>query len=169
MDDNKTYAPDEVLAHIIKDDDGNFRVKDLITGEIGEVCKFCDEGDKTIVLTPNSANRKWANRAKADAAIAEQGFFPMVYKATKHVGTGAVRVPNAKLIKFLPEDLLAEYNAIIERAKEAMLAAKAKPMTEREKLEARIKKAQEALAKLTAQEDGEVDENAPKKSKKSKN
>ena len=54
----------------------------------------------------------------------------------------------------MPEDLQNEYKAIIDRAREAMNADKVKPMTEREKLEAKIAKAKEALAKLTAQAEG---------------
>ena len=51
----------------------------------------------------------------------------------------------------LDEAEQAEYKAIIERAMKAREDAKAKPMTEMEKAQARLAKAKEALAKLEAQ------------------
>lgn len=148
----ETVAYDEttVLAHIVKDEDG-YHVVDVETGETGPSCKFCDANDKTIVLTPNRANRKWANRAKADEAIEKDGFFPLTYKASKHFGPTGTKMPNEKLIKFLPEDLQHEYRAIIDRAIAAREAAKSKPLTELEKAQAKLKRAQEAYAKLMAQ------------------
>ena len=138
----------EIMAKIVLEDDG-FHVVDN-DGTMGPVCKYCDEGDKTIVLTPNAANRKWANRAKALEACEKDGFFPLTYKATRTIGSTGTRLPNEKLIAYLPEELQEEYKAIIARAIEARDAAKAKPLTEKEKLEKKIKKAQEALAKLMA-------------------
>lgn len=162
---------DDFLAKIILDDEGNFRVQDVATGEMGEPCKFCDENDKTIVLTANASNRKWFNRKKAMAEIEANGFCGLAHKEPRHIGTGvSTKIPNKKLIEYLSEEEKAEYMAIIDRAKEAMLADRKKPMTEREKLEAKIKKAQEALAALEAQASGEqVEQVEPvKKSKKNK-
>lgn len=154
MTTTETFDPNEVLAHIIKDDDGNYYVKDLKTGETGPACKLCDANDKTIVLTKNSSNRKWANRAKADEAIAKDGYFPLCYKESKHFGPIGTKMPNDKLIQYLPEELQAEYKAIIDRAIAAREADKAKPMTDIEKAQAKIAKAQAALDKLLAQAAG---------------
>lgn len=143
--------PNEVLTHIIRDEDGDFRVKDVATGLVGDKCKFCDPGDRTIVLTPNRANRKWANRAKVTEAIDKDGFYGMVYKASKHVGSPANRMPNAKLIAYLSEEEQEEYKAIIAGAQAAYEAAKAKPMTDLEKAQEKVAKAQAALDKLLAE------------------
>ena len=139
---------DEILARIIKQDDG-FHVVDQ-DGTIGDVCKLTDEGDKTIVLTPNASNRKYYNKAKAEAAIEQDGYCGLTRKDTIKIGS-VTRTPNAKLISYLPQDLQDEYNAIIARAIEAKNAAKKKPMTEAEKLAARI-------AKMQAQYDAMVND-----------
>ena len=145
---------DEILARIIKQDDG-FHVVDQ-DGTIGDVCKLTDEGDKTIVLTPNASNRKYYNRAKAEAAIEQDGYCGLTRKDTIKIGS-VTRTPNAKLISYLPQDLQDEYNAIIARAIEAKNADKKKPLTEREKLEAKIAKMKEQLAAMQSETD--VEEN----------
>lgn len=151
------YGPDEVLALIVKDSDGNYHVKDTATGEEGPACKFCDEGDKTIVLTPNRANRKWANRKKADEAIDVNGSFPLTYKASKHIGSTGTKIPNTKMMEWYRDNveggqaLYDEYMAIMNEAIAARDAAKAKPMTELEKAQAKLRKAQESYEKLLKQ------------------
>ena len=145
---------DEILARIIKQDDG-FHVVDQ-DGTIGDVCKLTDEGDKTIVLTPNASNRKYYNKAKAEAAIEQDGYCGLTRKDTIKIGS-VTRTPNAKLISYLPQDLQDEYNAIIARAIEAKNAAKKKPMTKAEKLEAQIAKMQAQLDAL--KNDTDVEEN----------
>lgn len=105
-----------------------------------------------FVLPVNSSNRKWYNKGRVDAAIESEGKLVLTYKATRKIGsTGStgVRMPNAKLVEtYLSPEEFAEYKAIIDRAIAARDAAKAKPMTEKEKLEAKIAKAQAALDKL---------------------
>lgn len=137
------------LATIIEKDDG-FHVVDL-DGNEGPVCKLCEENDKTIMLTKNAANRKYYSKAKARREIAEQGCVYLYFKEAKPAGSSVTRIPNAKLISYLPQDLQDEYNAIIARAIEAKNAAKKKPMTEAEKLAARI-------AKMQAQYDAMVND-----------
>ena len=139
---------DEILARIIKQDDG-FHVVDQ-DGSVGDVCKLCDEGDKTIVLTPNASNRKYYNKAKAEAAIEQDGYCGLTHKDTGKIGS-VTRTPNAKLISYLPQELQDEYNAIIARAIDAKNASKKKPMTEREKLEAKLAKMQAQLAAMDAE------------------
>lgn len=129
-----TEVTAEPKAYLVKREDG-FHVIDE-DGTEGPVCKYCDEGDKTIVLTPNASNRKWFRRAKAEAALAESDMIPLYYKESRHFDTsGGNRLPNAKLIAYLSEEERAEYAAIIERAREAMAAAKAaaKPVSKRGK------------------------------------
>ena len=138
--------PNTVYATIIKKDDG-FHVVDF-DGTEGPVCKFCDENDKTIVLTKNKANRQWFNRAKAEAEILEKGHVDLYYKATRKVGSTGPSLPNAKLIAYLDEADQAEYKAIIDRAIAAREADKKKPLTEREKVEAKIAKLKAQLAEL---------------------
>ena len=150
------------LATIIEEDDG-FHVVDL-DGNKGPVCKLCEENDKTIMLTKNAANRKYYSKAKARREIAEQGCVYLYFKEAKPAGSSVTRIPNdtikissvtrtpnAKLISYLPQDLQDEYNAIIARAIEAKNASKKKPMTEAEKLAARI-------AKMQAQYDAMVND-----------
>ena len=144
--------PNTVYAKIIKEEDG-YHVVDF-DGTVGPVCKLCDANDKTIALTKNASNRQWFNRAKADAEIAEKGFVELYYKASKQIGPASSHIPNEKLISYLPEDLQAEYKAIIARAMAAREADKKKPLTELEKAQAKFEKAKAALAKLEAEAAG---------------
>lgn len=143
----------QVYAKIIKDEEGNFHVVDF-DGTVGPACKFCDANDKTIVLTKNKSNRQWFNRAKAEAAIAEQGYVELGYKASRHIGATGGKLPNEKLISYLPQELQDEYKAIIDRAIEARNAAKKQPMTELEKAQAKLAKAQAAYEALLAEVQG---------------
>lgn len=145
----EVFDPNTVYAKIIKEDDG-FHVVDF-DGTVGPVCKYCDADDKTIVLTKNKSNRQWFNRKRAEAEIAEKGYVELYYKTSKHIGPTGNRIPNEKLISYLPEAEQAEYKAIIERAMKARDEAKAKPMTELEKAQAKLAKAQAALEKLMAE------------------
>lgn len=140
---------EEVFARIIKEDDG-FHVVET-DGTVGDVCKLCDEGDKTIVLTPNSSNRKYYNKAKAEAAIAETGYCALTHKDTVKIGSVS-KTPNAKLISYLPQELQDEYNAIIARAIEAREADRKKPLTPVEKLKAQIAKLQAKLDEMPEEE-----------------
>lgn len=146
VNDVVTYGADEELCEIIKEGDEYFLV-DLESGEtVGEALKVTNDG--SFILPKNRANRKWATVKKVDAALEAGDRFTMTYKATKHFGPVGNRVPNEKLISYLSEEEQEEYKAIIARAIQARNDAKAKPMTEKEKLEAKIAKAQAALAKL---------------------
>jgi hypothetical protein len=140
--------PEEAQAYIVKRDDG-YHVMDL-EGNEGPVCKIVDDG-KTIALTANKANRQWYSIKKAEAALESDDLVPLYFKGTRHFDANKPKaLPNAKLIGYLPEDLQAEYKAIVDRAREAMEADRKKPMTEREKLEAKIAKAKAALEALIA-------------------
>lgn len=153
--DEVTHNPDEVLAKIVKREDG-YHVIDQ-DGTEGPVCKLVDEGGKTIALTKNAANRFWANKAKADVEIEANGFFPLYYKASKKFGPAGSRstaMPNAKLISYLSEEEQEEYKAIIARAIAARDADKKKPMTELEKAQAAAERAKAKYEALLAQAQG---------------
>ena len=101
------------------------------------------------ILPTNSANRKWFSIKKIEAAKAlGQTEIVLDYKASIKIGPIGTKLPNEKLISYLSEDLQAEYKAIIDRAIVAREAAKTKPMTELEKAQAKLAKAQAAYNKL---------------------
>lgn len=148
VEDTVVVDPD-VTIKVIKLEDG-YHVIDA-DGTMGPVCnKYTTDG--YLHLSPNAANRKLTNAKKLEKAIEENGELVITgYKATRTIGSTGTRLPNEKLISYLPEELQAEYKAIIARAIEAREAAKAQPKTEKEKLEAKIAKAKAALEKLMAQ------------------
>lgn len=104
------------------------------------------------ILPPNSSNRKWFSIKKVEAAkAAGTDTIVLDYKTSRAIGSCKAHIPNEKLISYLPEDLQAEYKAIVDRAIAARDADKSKPMTELEKAQAKLAKAQAALAKLQEQ------------------
>lgn len=137
---------EEVLAKVVKLEDG-YHVEDN-DGTIGDVCtKMTVDG--YLILTPNASNRKCINKELLDKAFEDGAeYIPLTYRATRVIGPVSNKIPNEWALKYLNEDEKAEYLAIIEKAKAAYEADKAKPLTEEEKLLAKIAKAQEALAKL---------------------
>lgn len=138
--------PNKVYATIIRKDDGYHVVDE--DGTEGPVCKLVDEGDRTIALTRNASNRKWYSRKAADAAIDATGSCPLYYKASRTLGSSSNHLPNEKLIAYLSEEEQAEYKAIIDRAIAARDADRKKPLTEREKIMAKIAQYERQLAKL---------------------
>lgn len=154
--------PNTVYAKLIKEEDG-YHIVDF-DGTVGPVCKVNNDGKDGggtdwIIFTPNTSNRKYMAKNKADK-IFEEGaeFIPLYYKATKHLDGVSSRIPNEKLISYLPEAEQAEYRAIIARAMAARDADKKKPLTELEKAELKLEKAKAALAKLQAEAAGETTE-----------
>ena len=137
-----------VYAKIVKRDDG-YHVVDF-DGTEGPVCDK-RTSDGYIILTPNKANRKCYNEKNAEKLFAEGAeCIELYFKPTRKIGAVGTRIPNEKLISYLPEAEQAEYKAIIERAMKARNDAKAVPMTELEKAQAKLAKAQAALEKLMA-------------------
>lgn len=139
----------EVLAKVVKRDDG-YHVIDQ-DGTEGPVCNRRTT-DGYIILTPNASNRKCVNEKNAEAYFAENpnGFIPLMFKESRKLGTSPSHLPNEKLISYLPQELQDEYRAIIDRAIQARNDAKSKPMTELEKAQAKLAKAQEVYDKLLA-------------------
>lgn len=106
--------------------------------------------EPTIMLPENPTNRKLINKAVADKKLDKNpDGFELTVKAVRVPGqTTSIAIPNKKLIKYLSDAEKEEYMAIIERARQAYEAAKAKPMTEKEKLEAKIAKLQAQIAAM---------------------
>lgn len=143
---NVTNEPVDVK--IVFCDDADYLVDNGVKSEPLQITK----DELCYILPPNSANRKWFSLKKIAAAKdAGQTEIVLDYKASRVAGSCSQKLPNEKLISYLPEAEQAEYKAIIERAMKARDDAKAKPMTELEKAQAKVAKAQEALAKLQAQ------------------
>ena len=106
------------------------------------------KGRELVHLPSNSTLRVWTDRAKLDAAIADHGYLELAYKARVTVGQSAAtpKIPN---IKYLSEEEQTELTTIIANAKERMLADKKKPLTELEKLQAKLAKVQAQIDSLT--------------------
>lgn len=138
------------VVKVIKDEDGNFHT--VIGDKVGPVCKIIEDG-RTIVLGKNPANRQYCAVAKANAGIEADGFFVIVPRTTEPrvLGSMGPKLPNEKLISYLPEAEQEEYRAIIARAIAARDAEKNRPLTEREKAEKALEKAKAKLADLEAQ------------------
>ena len=154
----QTQNPDEVLAYVVKRDDG-YHVIDCLTGEEGPVCNR-RTADGYIILTANSSNRKCVNEKNAEKFFAENpdGKIELKYKGTRTIGASGPKLPNAKLIAYLSEEEQNEYKDIIARAIAARDADKSKPKTELEKAQARLAKAKEAYEKLLADAAGTTNE-----------
>ena len=142
----ETSAPivdNEPKAYLVKKEDG-YHIEDL-DGNLSDVLAVHKSG--ALTLTPNAANRQWFMLKKADSIIAENGEdykIPLTFKATRTIdGTSrSNKLPNEKLISYLPEAEQEEYKAIIARAiaaRDAERAAnKKRPMTESEKAQAKV-------------------------------
>lgn len=117
--------------------------------------------EPTLFLPENPTGRKLINQAACDKRLAANGgSFELIVKTAHATGPRGRSIPNAKLVEYLKtleggQELYDEYMAIIDEAYKAMEAAKSKPLTEKEKLMAKIEKAKKALAALEAQEQNE--------------
>lgn len=149
-----TPAEGEIKAYIVKKEDG-YHVEAL-DGSLGDVCKI-DKND-CIMLTPNEANRQWFNRAKADKLFETEEKIGLAYKPTRTIGSTGPKLPNEKLISYLPEAEQEEYRAIIARAIAARDAEKNKPMTEAEKKAKRLAKLKADIEALEAELAGDTAE-----------
>ena len=149
---------ENVTARIRKTGDGEYVVVQIVDGAevISDVCKIVDDG-KTIALPANDSNRKYFNLAKFEEAKNEADEMLLTYKATVTLGDRPKSLPNGNLIAYLSDELQEEYKAIIDRAVEARAEQKAKPLTDLEKAQAKVKSAQAALIKLVEQAEGSND------------
>lgn len=140
----------DVIVKVIKDENGDFHT--VIGEDVGPVCKIVEEG-RTIVLGKNPTNRQYVAVKKALASIEADGCFIVPVKTTEPrvLGNSGPKLPNEKLISYLPEAEQEEYRAIIARAIAARDAEKNRPLTEQEKAERELAKAQAKLEKLKAE------------------
>lgn len=138
------------IVKVIKDENGDFHT--VIGENVGPVCKIVEEG-RTIVLGKNPTNRQYVAVKKALASIEADGCFIVPVKTTEPrvIGSSGPKLPNEKLISYLPEAEQEEYRAIIARAIAARDAEKNRPLTEREILERNLAKAQAKAEKLKAE------------------
>ena len=141
---------EEIIVKIVKDVDGDFHVINA-DGVEGPKCKIIEDG-RTIALTKNEANRQYCAVAKANAGIEADGFFVLTVRTTepRKLGPAGTKMPNTKLISYLPEELQEEYKALIAKAIAARDAEVNRPLTDREKAERALAKAKAQVAKLQA-------------------
>ena len=131
------------IVKIVKDDEGYHCVQP--DGTVSPALKIIENG-RTLVLPKNPANRQYCAVVKADAGIAENGEFVLAVRTTpkKDISSYSNKLPNEKLIAYLPEAEQEEYKAIIARAIQAhdadREANKKKPMTDAEKAQAKVNK-----------------------------
>lgn len=150
-------------AYLVKKEDG-YHIEAL-DGTISDKCKLVDK-DQWVVFPQNASNRKCIKVTVAERFFAENGDdakMPLLYRATRVIGEGVSRstkLPNEKLISYLPEAEQEEYRAIIARAIAARdadrEANKKKPMTEKEKAQAKVAKLIAQLKELGV-EQSEID------------
>ena len=134
----------EPKAYLVKKEDG-YHIEDL-DGNLGEVCKLSKDGTR-IIFTPNESNRKEKMVKVAEKFFAENGDdakIVLTYKATRTLDgvSSSTKLPNEKLISYLPEAEQEEYKAIIARAIQARDAERANkaPKTDKEKAVAKVEK-----------------------------
>ena len=138
------------VVKVIKDENGNFHT--VIDEKVGPVCKIIEDG-RTIVLGKNPANRQYCAVAKANVGIEADGYFVITPRTTEPrvLGSMGPKLPNEKLISYLPEAEQDAHRAIIARAIAARDAEKNRPLTDREKAEKALEAAKAKLAKLEAE------------------
>ena len=143
-----SIVDNNACAYLVKREDG-FYVEQ--GEELLGPCKnrfIKNEGD-WIILPENASNRKMIKLVQANKFFDENGDdarIPLAYKATRTLNgvSYSTKLPNEKLITYLPESEQEEYKAIIARAIAARDAEreanKKKPMTEAEKAQAKVAK-----------------------------
>lgn len=135
-----------------------FVATDLETNEeVG--CKNWYEKSKSkyhIVLAQNSANRKYIAHNEFFAKVDDNGVYLVEDKTTGPRKLGTAN-PDKILVPFMSPEDKARYDEIIAAATENRLAQKAKPMTDEEKLEAKIKRLEAKLAKTRSENTEEAE------------
>ena len=151
----------KACAHLVKKEDG-FYVEQ--NDELLGPCKIKfikGEGD-WVILPENASNRKMIKLVATEKFFDEHGDdakIPLAFKATRNLdgASRSTKLPNEKLIAYLPEAEQEEYKAIIARAIAARdadrEANKKKPMTETEKAQAKVAKIIAQLKEMGMSED----------------
>ena len=128
---------------VIKDDNG------LIV-DTKSIDTIVDDG-KTLKLPENPSNRKYFNLAKVEAA---DGIVELTYKESIMLGTRSTEPKEKKPLEdYLNDEDKALYLALVEKAKKNRSEANKKvPMTEKEKLQAKVARLQAQIAKMESEE-----------------
>lgn len=128
---------------VIKDDNG------LIV-DTKSIDTIVDDG-KTLKLPENPSNRKYFNLAKVEAA---DGIVELTYKESITLGTRSTEPKEKKPLEdYLNDEDKALYLALVEKAKKNRAEANKKvPMTEKEKLQAKVARLQAQIAKMESEE-----------------
>lgn len=150
MADEKIFNKGDYTGADLIMENGKFYIEDNGVRTAECIVKPYRGNRHEIHLQPNSSNRKIWDYADACEKCKDGGRIKLLYKPTIKLGEGTTRtnIPNAKLIEYLDEADKAEYLAIIERAKANYEAQKKKPMSEKEKLMAKIAKLQKQLEEV---------------------
>ena len=134
------------------------KVNDQIIGPCKQ--KFIKNEGDWVIIPANPSGRTMVKLNILEKFFTENGdnaAFILAFKAPRTLGSTSTKLPNEKLISYLPEAEQEEYKAIIARAIQARDAEreanKKKPMTEREKLEKKIIEAKKKLLELGVTEE----------------
>ena len=142
----------KVCASIVRDDNGDVRLKDEITGELSEPLRISKDGI-AYLLPRNSSNRKFANVVNVNKVLDTGASYEMVYKASIKLGSVSKHAPYEKWICFLDEAEQNEVKDLYAKAVAAKAAAKPEPKSEADKLRDKIAKLQAKIAKLDTTND----------------
>lgn len=128
---------------VIKDDKG-------IIVDTKPIDTIVDDG-KTLKLPENPSNRKYFNLAKVEAA---DGIVELTYKESVTLDTRSGEPKEKKPLEdYLNDEDKALYLALVEKAKKNRAEAnKRVPMTEKEKLQAKVARLQAQIAKMESEE-----------------
>ena len=116
----------------------------------------------TLVLPVNTANRKYFNSKKVDAA---NGSLQVEYKETKTFGprdNTTSRNPAKRAAEYLPEEERKQLEALLEKAAKLRAEEKARPLTALEKAKRAKEKADAVLAALLAEQPAVIDDTMQK-------
>ena len=140
----------ETAQIVYHEDTDTYHLLDMSDNSVSEPLVTTKDG-LWFALPANSSNRKWASVNKVKTEIEKNGFMTLGYKATRHFGSTGTRerhYPGERLFAFLSDDEVAEVKAIIDKAFAAQAderAANKAPVTDIDKLKARLAKLQKQL------------------------
>ena len=127
---------------VIKDEDG-------LVIETKPIDTLVDDG-KTLKLPENPSNRKYFSLKKVEDA---DGVIELTYKETIKLGSREPSESKKPLEDYLNDEDRELYLELVEKAKAARAEANKKaPMTEKEKLQAKIARLQAQVAKMESEE-----------------
>lgn len=154
-------ADDDAFTHT---GDDVYHVMSLDKSEDYGECKIkADPGSnkKMAIFMPASpCNRKLILLSVANKHFAENDEMTLEYKASKHIEGGSVHTletgkplkKDAKLYEYMTDEQKVEYQAIVDRTIETYNAQKKQPLTELEKAQLKLAKAERQIAILKGEE-----------------